>query len=779
MPPSSRSPTARHGRQGGELVAPESVGRERHARRRAEVADQGARRVEGDDAARVHDRRAIAQLLRLLEVVRGDHDRAALGRDRADHVPQVASRLRVEAGRRLVEEDDLGLVHEREGDREPLLLAAGELACERARLRLEPDRLEQPLDALAARGARRTGRRRARAARSRRGCRRARSSAAARRSALHAARIGPDGPAEDLDRAAVGPRQALDHLEGRRLACAVRTEDPERLAGLHGQVDAAHGLELAVRLRQAPDEDRVHGGDPINGPGASGDGSLGPAPTEPGPAAVFGEREGDSFRGTSGGAAYVGVRCSSSPRIESRCPRRSAGHSRAVRPRLRERALIRAAQAGSSEAVEELFRRHWAAGSPRRLPDRAGRGRRGGHRAGGLRRRVRALDRFDRRRPFAPWLHRIVANRAIDWSRARSARREVEADEASLGGREDLEPPSGDVLAALAALPPEQRAVVVLRHLLGYTPGTGREAARPAARHGQLAPAPRARPARRTSSESGRERARRCARPCARKVPSRGAARRDARPHASCWTRSRRASPCRRAAGARACGSRSGWPAPRCSPGSPSRARAPRRSAASCAMRSSRRRRARCRRRPMRLPGGGSLLVRSPLAAPGALFVVHADGSRRLLGPYRDGSWSPHARFVVATAGSPSRARSIHAPARCTGAMTARAAVHGARWSLEPTVPPCCRVAYLSGRHAADRRRRRLRAITRSHPPTCARHRPGGPATTGARSPTSIRRARFGSVAAETGSGARARRTTTASARPRSHGRPTARACSP
>ena len=38
---------------------------------------------------------------------------------------------------------------------------------------------------------------------------------------------------------------------------------------------------------------------------------------------------------------------------------------------------------------------------------------------------LRALDRFDRRRPFGPWLHRIVVNRAIDWSRARALRHEV------------------------------------------------------------------------------------------------------------------------------------------------------------------------------------------------------------------------------------------------------------------------------------------------------------------------------------------------------------------
>jgi RNA polymerase sigma-70 factor, ECF subfamily len=137
----------------------------------------------------------------------------------------------------------------------------------------------------------------------------------------------------------------------------------------------------------------------------------------------------------------------------------------------RERSLVRAAQRGSADAVAELFRRHWPAAHRAAyliVQDAAG--------AEDIAQEAfvsafRALDRFDRRRPFAPWLHRIVANRAIDWSRARSARREVQAEEAWIGGREDLEPPSDDLLRALAALPPEQRAVVVLRHLLGYTPG--------------------------------------------------------------------------------------------------------------------------------------------------------------------------------------------------------------------------------------------------------------------------------------------------------------------
>jgi RNA polymerase sigma-70 factor (ECF subfamily) len=61
-------------------------------------------------------------------------------------------------------------------------------------------------------------------------------------------------------------------------------------------------------------------------------------------------------------------------------------------------------------------------------------------------------------------------NRSIDWTRARAARAEVfttpEREEAPRGPDA-----SGEVLAALAALPPDQRAVVVLRYLLEYTPG--------------------------------------------------------------------------------------------------------------------------------------------------------------------------------------------------------------------------------------------------------------------------------------------------------------------
>jgi RNA polymerase sigma-70 factor (ECF subfamily) len=135
-----------------------------------------------------------------------------------------------------------------------------------------------------------------------------------------------------------------------------------------------------------------------------------------------------------------------------------------------ERALVRAAQRGSADAMERLYRLHWPrAYRAAYLVTRDAAGAEDIAQEAFLA-AVRALDRFDRRRPFGPWLHRIVVNRAIDWARARSLRNEVEADEhlqaASRNG-DHLD----DLVARLAPLPPDQRAVVVLRHLLEYTPG--------------------------------------------------------------------------------------------------------------------------------------------------------------------------------------------------------------------------------------------------------------------------------------------------------------------
>ena len=139
----------------------------------------------------------------------------------------------------------------------------------------------------------------------------------------------------------------------------------------------------------------------------------------------------------------------------------------------RERTWVRAAQRGDARALERLFRLHWpkayraalvVVGDAAAAEDIA---------QESFLAAVRALDRFDRRRPFGPWLHRIVVNRAIDWSRARALRRELAPESAA-------EPPAPEradsqyaheLAAGLASLGPEQRAVIVLRYLLDYTPG--------------------------------------------------------------------------------------------------------------------------------------------------------------------------------------------------------------------------------------------------------------------------------------------------------------------
>ncbi len=60
-------------------------------------------------------------------------------------VPDRAPRLRIEAGRELVEEHDLGVVDERERDEQPLLLAAGERHEPRVALLGKPELIEQPV----------------------------------------------------------------------------------------------------------------------------------------------------------------------------------------------------------------------------------------------------------------------------------------------------------------------------------------------------------------------------------------------------------------------------------------------------------------------------------------------------------------------------------------------------------------------------------------------------------------------------------------------------------
>jgi RNA polymerase sigma-70 factor (ECF subfamily) len=140
-------------------------------------------------------------------------------------------------------------------------------------------------------------------------------------------------------------------------------------------------------------------------------------------------------------------------------------------PSREERAWVKGAQAGSAADLERLFRAHWSLAFRAAVLVTRDAAAAEDIAQESFLAAVRALDRFDRRRPFGPWLHRIVVNRAIDWTRARALRGEVREDAAVPATDEARDSEAPTIVAALAGLSPEHRAVIVLRHLLDYSPG--------------------------------------------------------------------------------------------------------------------------------------------------------------------------------------------------------------------------------------------------------------------------------------------------------------------
>ena len=127
---------------------------------------------------------------------------------------------------------------------------------------------------------------------------------------------------------------------------------------------------------------------------------------------------------------------------------------------------LAAARTDSPPAVEALFEEHWltawraayAVTARADLADDAAQD--------AFVSAIRSLGRFDRNRPFAPWIAKIAVNRARDLLRAerrRRAERLAEAIEAPAG------PNASGLLLAVAALPREQREAVVLHHVLGFS----------------------------------------------------------------------------------------------------------------------------------------------------------------------------------------------------------------------------------------------------------------------------------------------------------------------
>jgi hypothetical protein len=90
------------------------------------------------------------------------------------------------------------------------------------------------------------------------------------------------------------------------------------------------------------------------------------------------------------------------------------------------------------------------------------------------------------------------------------------------------------------------------------------------------------------------------------------------------------------------------------------------------------------------LPAPGVLLVNSKTGP----WRVQFDGSKRRLGPWWAGSWSPQAKYVVVTRGHELAAIDPNAKGAIRWSLSRSGAVHSARWSREAGD----RVAYLNGR---------------------------------------------------------------------------------
>jgi RNA polymerase sigma-70 factor (ECF subfamily) len=138
---------------------------------------------------------------------------------------------------------------------------------------------------------------------------------------------------------------------------------------------------------------------------------------------------------------------------------------------LEERALVLAAQAGDPEAFAGLVRRH------QRRAYAVARAIVLSHDDAedavqeGFLHAFRALERFRPEQAFGAWLHRIVANAALDIARRRKVRDADELPESLSSPHRD--PAESDELrrrltVALDTLGERQRAVIVLHDVEGY-----------------------------------------------------------------------------------------------------------------------------------------------------------------------------------------------------------------------------------------------------------------------------------------------------------------------
>ena len=180
---------------------------------------------------------------------------------RLELLPHGGARLRVEARRRLVEEENLGTVDETHRHVESPLHSARVRLHERVRLVGETERLEQvggaPLEVGAAHALQATLEDQVLAPR--RLAVDARGLRDVPDRAPHGSRFASDVVACDGRAPGIGPRQRREDADGRRLSGSVRAEQPEDLSLGDRETDPVERLDCpSVGLLEAVDDDRVH-----------------------------------------------------------------------------------------------------------------------------------------------------------------------------------------------------------------------------------------------------------------------------------------------------------------------------------------------------------------------------------------------------------------------------------------------------------------------------------------------------------------------------------------
>src|SRR5262249_27061633 len=206
---------------------------------------QLAARALRDDLAAVDEGDVVAQLLRLLQVVRREEDRRALGVDALHVLPQLQPQLDVAARRRLVEDQQSRAVHQRAREDQPPLHAARQRARAFVLLVRQRERLQQLSAALAAVATRHPEVAAVVVERLLDGQKpvegevlRREPDGGARPFVVGAGRLVP----EHADRARRGGREPGRAVDQRRLAGAVRTQQREELTGGDRQRDALQRL---------------------------------------------------------------------------------------------------------------------------------------------------------------------------------------------------------------------------------------------------------------------------------------------------------------------------------------------------------------------------------------------------------------------------------------------------------------------------------------------------------------------------------------------------------